>query len=160
MNTRKTWSSTRTESTMKVVFVDIHALLRDAHLYLCCLACPLNVIYIDAHDDMIWSELSWMQAWMSWYALRNAAKLKNKYSSAWRTAGKHNRAYSTTLCGAGKTPCRRFQPFITCLGVFDEDVYHLAASSAASCLDNWLGSKLPRITRLHRSEALGSPIHY
>ena len=41
----------------------------------------------------------------------------------------------------------------------DEDVHHLATRSAASCLDNWLGSKLPRITRLHRSEALGSPIH-
>ena len=57
-------------------------------------------------------------------------------------------------------PCRRFQPCTSCLGVFDEDVYHLATNSAASCRDNRLGSKLPRIARVHRSEALGGPIHH
>ena len=150
---------------MKVVFVDIHALLRDAHLYymLFCLPSKCDLHWCARWYDMIRAELSWMQAWMSWYALRNAAKLKNKYSSAWRSAGKHNHAYSTTLCGAGATHAAAFSILqlpsacLTRMCIIWQQARQQAASttdSAASCL------ALPVCIALWRWEAQFITIRY
>ena len=103
---------------------------------ICCFACPLNVICVDAHDDMIWSELSWAKCRHEWEGMR------------WETL----RSSRTSILRRGEAVASTIMHFLERSGRWENPMsprsafYNLPWRVWRGCVSsgNKLGSKLPR----------------